>query len=108
MKSIGNDDKLISKLKITCEVENVDKIILGTPGAHTQMGVKVEEFAKNLRKFLDKEILLWDERLTTVEAQNLGKRSADIDSLSAAIILQSYLDANRQENSNENENKDDN
>ena len=51
----------------------------------------------------DTEIILWDERLTTVSAHNLmnetnvrgKKRKESVDKIAAAFILQSYLDSKR-------------
>jgi putative Holliday junction resolvase len=64
---------------------------------------QVEELAGALRSFLDVPVVLQDERLSTVEAErNLraaGVRGRDrrrsVDRSAAAVILQSWLDANR-------------
>ena len=58
------------------------------------------EFKKLLEDKFDIEVVLQDERLTTVEATNYmleadisrKKRKKKIDSLAANIILQTYLD----------------
>jgi putative Holliday junction resolvase len=57
-------------------------------------------FAEMLRRKLGCDVLLWDERLTTVEAGRvlrqsgigLRKRAAAIDRLAAVLLLQNYLD----------------
>ncbi|MEO1720709.1 MAG: Holliday junction resolvase RuvX [Pseudomonadota bacterium] len=57
-------------------------------------------FARNLAAALPQPILLWDERLSTVEAERLmisadmrrSKRAEKIDQVAAAIILQGALD----------------
>jgi putative Holliday junction resolvase len=57
-------------------------------------------FAEMLRRKLGCDVLLWDERLTTVEAgrvlrqSGIGsrKRAAAIDRLAAVLLLQNYLD----------------
>ena len=62
---------------------------------------KFETFAEALRQKTCKPVILWDETLSTVEAAERlrsagGKRSRDlenIDMYAAAVILQSYLDA---------------
>ena len=62
-------------------------------------------FAQTLRSRLGCEVLLWDERLTTVEAQRVlresgvgrEKRAAAVDRLSAVLLLQNYLDSRRAE-----------
>jgi len=80
-------------------------IILGFPknmnGTIGPRGEKTQAFAKMLEERLDIPVKLWDERLTTVSAHNLmnetnvrgKKRKNSVDSISAAYLLQSYLDS---------------
>ncbi len=59
-----------------------------------------EEFAANLRRRTGLEVILWDERLTTVAAhrvldeaeQSYKKKAKVVDMLAAVLILQNYLD----------------
>jgi putative transcription antitermination factor YqgF len=48
---------------------------------------------------LQVDLVLWDERLTTVEAEQAlrtaGSKQTDVDAAAAAVILQSYLDQQR-------------
>ncbi len=70
----------------------------GTVG---QRGERTQMFAEKLKERTDLPVILWDERLTTVSAHNLmnvtnvrgKKRKEAVDSISAAFILQSYLDS---------------
>jgi putative Holliday junction resolvase len=72
----------------------------GTIGPRAQA---TRAFARNLNKLTPLPILLWDERLTTAEAERMliaadasrSKRAAVIDKLAATIILQSALDRMR-------------
>ena len=65
------------------------------------MSAQAKVFAENLREATSAEIVMWDERLTTVQADRLmlaadlsrKKRQKRIDSLAAQLMLQSYLDA---------------
>ncbi len=80
------------------------KIILGLPknmdGSESFRADKTYAFKEMLEKELDLEIVLVDERLSTVQAYtylnitdfNGKKRRSVIDAISAQIILQSYLD----------------
>ena len=61
---------------------------------------KREEFAKVLRRRTGLNVILWDERLTSVsagrvldegEVKGRKERKKVIDKLAAAIILESYL-----------------
>ena len=61
---------------------------------------KTEEFKDMLEKRTGFPVILWDERLTTVEANGIlresgvpaSERKKVIDQVAAGIILQSYLD----------------
>jgi len=83
----------------------VGLILMGNPinmrGAEGRQSAWVREFAEDLERATGLPVRLWDERLTTVEAQrvlrssgiSLEKRAAAVDRLSAVILLQSYLDS---------------
>jgi len=88
---------------------NVAILVLGYPknmnGSIGPRAKKSEEFAKllegqlELQGKLELEIVLWDERMTTMSAQRIlsetGKRGKKkkntIDAVAAALILESYL-----------------
>ena len=84
-----------------------ERIVLGFPknmnGTVGERGKKTKAFAKILRELTGLEIVLWDERLTTVSAHNLmnqtnvrGKKRKDtVDKIAAAYILQGYLDSKK-------------
>ncbi len=86
-----------------------DSIVVGLPlnmdGSKGFQAQKVERFAVELREALLEmglyaEVVLWDERLSTEEAQRamidtgqtVDERRHRVDQVAAAIILQSYLD----------------
>lgn len=83
----------------------IDRILLGDPrrmnGEQGRQSDWVREFAVRLEKRLGLPVDLWDERLTSREAERTlrgsgvadGDRKAAIDRLSAVILLQSFLDA---------------
>jgi putative holliday junction resolvase len=83
---------------------HVEKIILGYPkhlnNTIGERAVKSEEFAEMLRRRTNLEVILWDERLTTVAAHqvlsesglNDKKKAMVVDKLAAVLILQGYLD----------------
>ncbi len=100
--TIPNDERLIDKLKKIVEENKVKKIVLGLPltpsGKEGQRAKLVREFAQNLKRSLPEiEIVLWDERYTTIEAQNRlkelpsKKRKEMIDAVSAQVILEEFL-----------------
>jgi putative Holliday junction resolvase len=81
------------------------KIVLGNPinmdGSHGPRSQKAEAFAEKLREATGLEVVLVDERCSTMEAYQYlnatdtrGKKRKDsVDTLSAQIILQDYLDS---------------
>lgn len=104
-----NYDELIPQLKEIISENDVSKIILGLPkNMNNTIGPRAlvtMEFMEKLKKELQIEVILQDERLTTVEATNYmleadmsrKKRKQKIDSLAANIILQTYLDKEKKE-----------
>ena len=83
----------------------VGLILMGNPinmrGDEGRQSGWVREFAQALEKRTGLPVKLWDERLTSVEANrvlrssgiSIQKRAAAVDRLSAVILLQSYLDS---------------
>lgn len=100
----GVYDELLVSIKEIVHKESVDAIILGFPkNMNNTIGERAEEtlqFKEKLEAFLDREIILIDERWTSVQANNVlidadmsrGKRKKAVDKLAATFILQTYLD----------------
>lgn len=85
----------------------VEEIVLGCPKhLNGTEGVRVElteEFREKLERRTGLPVFLWDERLTTVEADRTMKeagvrrenRKEYVDKIAAVLILQGYLDRRR-------------
>lgn len=83
----------------------VTEIVLGNPlrmsGEEGTQSRKVAGFAEELRRRFDLPVHLWDERLTSSEANrllreaevSLEKRARAVDRMAATLILQSFLQA---------------
>lgn len=83
----------------------VHEVVVGQPrslkGESGKSGEEVKEFARLLRERLGVSVHLWDERLTTKQAERIMMRAGVsrrkwkkiVDAISAQIMLQSYLDA---------------
>jgi putative Holliday junction resolvase len=92
-----NEDDVIAKLAALGEQLGAALFVVGIARGEQRF----KDFAERLRQRTCKEVVLWDEALTTVEAaENLRaagrkRRQAEreIDMHAAAVILQSYLDA---------------
>jgi putative Holliday junction resolvase len=83
---------------------NVGEIVVGKPlnldGSAGDAAAECEEFAKRLERELGLPVRLWDERLSTAQAERAmleadlsrRKRKKARDRAAAQLILQSYLD----------------
>ncbi len=101
-KDMGAD---IGRIKELVQEYGVTKIVVGLPKNMNStigpQGKKAIEFAKVLEEAAGLEVLLWDERLSTVAAERMliqgevrrAKRKKVIDKVAAAYILQGYLDS---------------
>ncbi len=84
---------------------DVSLVLIGNPlhmSGHDGAGSAfARDFAERLSAHTGVAVRLWDERLTTVEAQrvlrqsgaSIEKRARAVDKLSAVILLESYLDS---------------
>lgn len=81
-----------------------ERIVVGRPlnmnGTSGDRVEKAESFAELLRERVEVDVVLWDERLTSVDANRIlsdaGKKKKRqkrlVDAVAASLILQSYLD----------------
>jgi putative Holliday junction resolvase len=105
-RTLANDANAIAEIRSIAQRERVAGIVLGFPikldGSRGIAAEKTEEFKRQLTEAIpDLRIVLWDERLTTAEAQKIlrtaGKDAKQsrkvIDQVAAQILLQSYLDS---------------
>ncbi len=98
------DAKLARELAALAQREQAELILLGLPrnmdGSHGEAAEKVRAFAAEMGKATAIRIQLVDERLSTVQAgrqlhdagRNAREQKGKIDSVAAAVLLQSYLD----------------
>jgi putative Holliday junction resolvase len=94
---------LISYIKGLVIKYNIEKIVVGFPknmdGSPGILSKDLYEFVERVKlNIKDIEIILWDERLTTLQGERIqremGKRKKKgrVDEIAATLILQSYLD----------------
>ncbi len=91
---------------IVKECEAVETIVLGLPlllsGKDSETTTTVRKFASILEKKSELPLILWDERLTSKQVEKLliegnvrrKQRAQYVDTMSATLILQNYLDGN--------------
>ena len=99
----GGKRDVLAVLRLA-DAHEAETIVVGLPrmlsGDLGEQARKVIEFADKLRGQARVPIVLWDERYSTVTADELmgqagrrpAQRKARIDEVAAAVILQSYLD----------------
>jgi putative holliday junction resolvase len=95
----------LEALRALCETHEVTRVVVGLPrnmnGSEGPRAEKSRRFGALLKDALGLPVFLWDERLSTAEAERMliaadvsrKKRSQVIDKLAAQILLQSFLDA---------------
>lgn len=85
--------------------EEVGEIVVGLPlrldGSRGEAAEQAEALAERLRRETGLPVHLWDERLTSVQAERLARETGErtrgrkgrIDARAAELLLQSYLDS---------------
>ena len=104
VESKGSDKVILRKIDEVCQQYIIDKIVIGNPlnmdGTESQRTKETINFVHKLKSRFNKvEIIMVDERLTTVEAHktmndldiNKKKKRSIVDTISAVYILESYI-----------------
>lgn len=96
---------VMERLRQLIQEKDVELIVLGLPrnmdGSYGPAAEKVRAFADHLRAEVTVPLVMWDERLSSVQAHRMlreaghkARRQKDkVDASAAAILLQSYLDS---------------
>ena len=104
-KSENKLRKTCARIESLIEEYEVERIVVGFPKLLNndigERAKKAMEFGEMLKKRTGLEVVMWDERLTTVEAERTlienrvrrEDRKKYIDKVAAVIILQGYLDS---------------
>jgi putative Holliday junction resolvase len=97
----------LERLRRVIEQYGVSEIVVGYPlrmsGAEGTQAEKMQRFAEQLRQCIKLPVHLWDERLTSAEANRLlresemsiKRRREVVDQLAAVLILQSWMESRR-------------
>lgn len=104
-KSENKLRKTLARIEALVEEYGVEKFVLGFPKhMNNDIGERAEkalEFGEMLQRRTGLEVVMWDERLTTVEAERTlmetgirrEHRKQYVDQIAAVFILQGYLDS---------------
>lgn len=94
-----------AKLEQVIREYQVNEIVVGLPlrmsGAEGIQAEKMQRFAEDLRQKFQLPVYLWDERLTSTQANRLlretdmsiRRRGQVVDQMAAVLILQSFMDS---------------
>ena len=99
------DEKTLQEISRLVKEHDVGSIVMGLPknmnGTEGPRAQLCRDFAEQVRQVTGLEVVLWDERRTTVEAHNIlsehnyhgKKRKNTVDAVAAALILEGYLNS---------------
>ena len=102
-----NREKAVADIVRMAKENEVGKIVVGLPrnmdGTEGPRAELCREFASILAEATGLEIVMWDERRTTVEAHNIlsqhnyhgQKRKNTVDAVAASLILEGYLNSQK-------------
>jgi putative Holliday junction resolvase len=94
-----------AQLERVIREHDVREIVMGLPlrmsGAEGIQAEKMQAFAEEVRRRFKLQVHLWDERLTSAQANRLlretemsiKRRGAVVDQMAAVLILQNWMDA---------------
>jgi len=98
-----NLERAVAAIADVVRTEGVERIVLGLPknmdGTEGPRAEKSRAVARLLTEATGLEVVLWDERRTTVEAHQIlsdcnyhgKKRKNTVDAVAASLILEGYL-----------------
>lgn len=102
-----NTEKAVADIARIARENAVGQIVVGLPrhmdGTEGPRAALCREFAEKLREATGLEVVMWDERRTTVEAHNIltahnyhgQKRKNTVDAVAASLILEGYLNSRK-------------
>jgi len=98
-----NPEVVAEKIVAEAKKRNVQRLVLGLPknmdGTEGPRAQKCREFGEKLKSMTDIELILWDERRSSIEAHAIlhanGKKEKKhrqtVDAVAASLILEGYL-----------------
>lgn len=98
-----NKEKTADEIVRLIRDNRVEKLVMGFPknmdGTEGARAALYKEFAEFLKEKSGMEVVLWDERRTTIEAHQIlsdsgyhgKKRKNTVDAVAASLILEGYL-----------------
>ena len=103
----SSKEKDFAAIAALVQEHQAERVIVGYPlsldGSAGPQAQRIAHYAEALAQALEVPVELWDERLSTVDAERVlretgvsrRRRKQRVDAVAAAAILQSYLEAQR-------------
>ena len=100
-----NPDVVAEKIVAEAKMRNVQRLVLGLPknmdGSEGPRAEKCREFGEKIKSLTDIELVMWDERRSSIEAHAIlhanGKKEKkhrqSVDAVAASLILEGYLNS---------------
>ena len=100
-----NGERAVERIVEDVKNRSIERIVLGYPknmdGTLGPRAEKSEALAEKLREKTGLQVILWDERRTTVDAHRIlseagkygKKRKSKVDAVAATLILEGYLNS---------------
>jgi putative Holliday junction resolvase len=97
-------EECLEKIRELAKSQHTTLIVVGMPyaidGSHTPKTRETQAFYEKLQGYMDIEVIFWDERYSSAEAETelkkMGKSWQEarkmVDAMAAAMILKSYLE----------------
>src|SRR6202047_3624353 len=108
LETISGGKNAVARITEIVRERKIDKVVAGVPrnmdGSFGAAANKVLQFVEKFRAMVSCQVVTWDERLTTVaahrELREAGRKTREtrgyVDQVAAQLILQGYLDWQRQ------------
>lgn len=103
----ASQEASLAQIVAVCAKYQIKGILVGLPlkmsGEEGTMSAKVRSFSERLQRLVNLPIVLWDERLSSLQAERIlqdhsvspSKNKHLVDKLAATLILRNYLDCRR-------------
>ncbi len=99
-------EPVLDALAEVARTEGVAQLVVGLPlnadGTQGRQARRAQDFARVAQRVIGVPVEMWDERLSTREAENIARaqgrnmrrlrQRGHLDAIAAAVILQDYLD----------------
>jgi putative Holliday junction resolvase len=96
---LSNDAKLIQNLEKIVKDNNIKKVVIGESKNYkmkdNEIMAEIIDFKEVIEKILEIDVVFQAEFMTSVQAQKIQGKNDMIDASAASIILQTYLDSDK-------------